>query len=68
MGKITGFLEYARLSEANLPVAERLTNYKEFVLHLSDDEAKTAGRALHGLRHSVLHERLPDQQHHSGLE
>jgi glutamate synthase (NADPH/NADH) small chain len=43
MGKITGFLEYARLAEANLPVAERLTNYNEFVLHLSDDEAKLQG-------------------------
>jgi heterodisulfide reductase subunit C len=43
MGKITGFLEYARLLEANLPVAERLTNYNEFVQHLSDDEAKIQG-------------------------
>ncbi len=41
MGKPTGFMEYDRLSEANLPVAERLVNYSEFVLHLSDDEAKT---------------------------
>jgi len=43
MGKITGFLEYARLSEANLPVKERVHNYKEFVLHLSDDQAKVQG-------------------------
>ncbi len=43
MGKITGFLEYARLAEANLPVAERVNNYQEFVLHLSDDEAKVQG-------------------------
>jgi glutamate synthase (NADPH/NADH) small chain len=43
MGKITGFLEYERLSEANLPVKERVHNYKEFVLHLSDDEAKVQG-------------------------
>ena len=43
MGKITGFLEYARLSEANLPVADRLTNYNEFVLHLSDADAKQQG-------------------------
>jgi glutamate synthase (NADPH/NADH) small chain len=43
MGKITGFLEYQRLSEANLPVPERVKNYKEFVLHLADDEAKTQG-------------------------
>ncbi|HZV99486.1 MAG TPA: glutamate synthase subunit beta [Methylophilaceae bacterium] len=43
MGKITGFLEYQRLSEANLPVADRVKNYKEFVLHLTDDQAKTQG-------------------------
>jgi glutamate synthase domain-containing protein 3 len=26
------------------------------------------GRALHGLRHAVLQQRLPGQQHHSGLQ
>ncbi len=43
MGKPTGFMEFERLAEANLPVAERLKNYKEFVLHLSDDQAKVQG-------------------------
>jgi len=43
MGKITGFLEYERLSEANLPVPERVKNYKEFVLHLTDEQAKVQG-------------------------
>ena len=43
MGKITGFLEYQRLSEAYVPVPERVTNYKEFVLHLSDEDAKIQG-------------------------
>ncbi len=43
MGKVTGFMEFDRLSEANLPVAERVKNYKEFVLHLSDDQAKQQG-------------------------
>jgi glutamate synthase (NADPH/NADH) small chain len=43
MGKVTGFMEYNRLSEANLPVVERVKNYKEFVLHLSDDQAKQQG-------------------------
>ncbi|PKO92503.1 MAG: glutamate synthase [Betaproteobacteria bacterium HGW-Betaproteobacteria-1] len=43
MGKITGFLEYDRLSEANLPVPERVKNYKEFVLHLTDEQAKVQG-------------------------
>ena len=43
MGKVTGFMEYNRLSEANLPVPERVKNYKEFVLHLTDEQAKTQG-------------------------
>ena len=43
MGKPTGFMEYQRLAEAQLPVAERLKNYHEFVLHLSDAEAKIQG-------------------------
>lgn len=43
MGKPTGFMEFGRISEASLPVAERLANYQEFVLHLTDDQAKTQG-------------------------
>ena len=43
MGKVTGFMEYQRLSEANLPVTDRVKNYKEFVLHLSDADAKVQG-------------------------
>jgi len=43
MGKVTGFMEYERLSEANLPVTDRVKNYKEFVLHLTDDQAKQQG-------------------------
>src|SRR6202162_2575347 len=43
MGKPTGFIEFQRLSEASLPVADRRKNYHEFVLHLNDDQAKTQG-------------------------
>jgi glutamate synthase (NADPH) small chain len=43
MGKVTGFMEFERLSEASLPVADRVKNYKEFVLHLTDDQAKQQG-------------------------
>jgi glutamate synthase (NADPH) small chain len=43
MGKPTGFLEYQRLSEAYAPVEQRLTNYKEFVAHLSDEDAAKQG-------------------------
>jgi len=40
MGKVTGFLEYERLEEGYAPVAERVKNYKEFVIGLKEDEAK----------------------------
>ncbi len=43
MGKPTGFIEYQRLAEASLPRAERVKNFREFVLHLTDDEAKIQG-------------------------
>jgi glutamate synthase (NADPH) small chain len=43
MGKVTGFMEYERLSEANLPVTDRVRNYKEFVLHLTDEQARVQG-------------------------
>ena len=43
MGKVTGFMEFKRLNEANLPVQDRVQNYKEFVLHLTDDQAKQQG-------------------------
>jgi len=43
MGKVTGFLEYERVEEGYKPVPERLKNYKEFVVGLSDAEAKVQG-------------------------
>jgi glutamate synthase (NADPH) small chain len=43
MGKITGFMELARIQEASLPPLERVTNYREFVLALTDDAASKQG-------------------------
>jgi glutamate synthase (NADPH) small chain len=43
MGKITGFMEYERLEEGYKPVPERLKHYKEFVVGLSDAQAKVQG-------------------------
>ena len=43
MGKLTGFIEYQRLSEAAQPVADRLKHYREFILPLKDDEAARQG-------------------------
>ena len=43
MGKVRGFLDFPRQKEQNIPAEERVKNYKEFVLHLSDEEAKLQG-------------------------
>ena len=43
MGKITGFLEYERLSEASEAVESRLKHYREFVMRLDDDAASKQG-------------------------
>jgi glutamate synthase (NADPH/NADH) small chain len=43
MGKITGFLEYQRLQEASEDRESRKKHYREFVLHLSDEDAKIQG-------------------------
>jgi glutamate synthase (NADPH/NADH) small chain len=40
MGKITGFLDYERLSEHYEAPLQRVKHYKEFVASLTDDEAK----------------------------
>ncbi len=61
MGKPTGFMEFQRISETYEKAEKRVTHYREFVPHLSDADAKTAGCALHGLRHSVLQQWLPGQ-------
>ncbi|MDD2926445.1 glutamate synthase subunit beta [Rhodoferax sp.] len=39
MGKVTGFMEFERIEEGYKPVAERLKNYKEFVIGLDDTQA-----------------------------
>ena len=41
MGKITGFMEFERVEEGYKPVPERLKHYKEFVVGLSPEQAKT---------------------------
>ena len=67
MGKITGFMDFERVEEGYKPVAERLKNYKEIVNGLDDAQSsKQAARCI--LRHAVLHQRLPGQQHHSRLQ
>lgn len=43
MGKVTGFMEYQRLQEAAEPPRERITHFREFVAHLTEEEAATQG-------------------------
>jgi glutamate synthase (NADPH/NADH) small chain len=43
MGKITGFIEYQRLTEAAEPVDARVKHYREFIVALKDDEASKQG-------------------------
>ncbi|MGE8320006.1 MAG: glutamate synthase subunit beta [Comamonas sp.] len=43
MGKVTGFMEFARIEEGYKPVAERLKDYDEFVVGLNSAQAKQQG-------------------------
>jgi glutamate synthase (NADPH/NADH) small chain len=43
MGKVTGFIEFDRIEEGYAPVAERVRNYKEFVIALDDQQAQVQG-------------------------
>jgi glutamate synthase (NADPH/NADH) small chain len=43
MGKITGFMEFERVEEGYKPVPERVKHYREFVIGLTDEQAKVQG-------------------------
>ncbi len=43
MGKVTGFMEFQRLQEACEAPQSRTKHYKEFLMHLSDADAKNQG-------------------------
>jgi glutamate synthase (NADPH/NADH) small chain len=43
MGKVTGFMEFQRQKESYLPTDARVKNYKEFVLVLDNEKARTQG-------------------------
>ncbi len=43
MGKVTGFIELARVAEVALPVEERVRSYREFILTLEDAKAAAQG-------------------------
>ena len=43
MGKLRGFLEYDRIDEANIAVADRVKNYKEFTVHPGEEKLQDQG-------------------------
>ena len=43
MGKVTGFIDFPRQVSGNIEPIERVKNYKEFILPLSDEAAKVQG-------------------------
>jgi glutamate synthase (NADPH/NADH) small chain len=43
MGKVTGFLEYNRVTPKYRPVEERLGDYKEFIIPLPESELRNQG-------------------------
>ena len=43
MGKITGFMEFERLSEPYEPPQERVRHWREFIAHLTDEQAGVQG-------------------------
>jgi glutamate synthase (NADPH) small chain len=43
MGKVTGFKEFERKDETYKPVKERVSDYKEFTVPLSEKEITTQG-------------------------
>ena len=43
MGKATGFLEYSRKDNADVPVEERVQNFKEFHVPLGKEDRMEQG-------------------------
>lgn len=43
MGKVTGFLDYAREDNKDVPVEERIKNFKEFHIPLTEEERRKQG-------------------------
>ena len=68
MGKITGFMEYQRLEEAAEAPQSRKQHWREFVVHLTDEQATVQGARCMDCGIPFCNQRLPGQQHHSGLQ
>lgn len=63
MGKITGFLEYERENGKALPPKERIKNWNEFHIPLSEEEQKLQGARCMDCGSSLLPVRRDDVRH-----
>ena len=68
MGKVTGFLELQRIPGGVGAGPAARAPLSRVHRRAQGRRGREAGRALHGLRHPVLPDRLPGPQHHPGLE
>ena len=68
MGKVSGFLEYTREVPDRRPPSRAHQRLVRDLQSISRGQDPPAGRALHGLRRSVLPYRMPGAEHHSRLE
>ncbi len=68
MGKITGFMELRGAGARCSPPPSASSNYREFVLALTDDEASKQGARCMDCGIPFCQTRLPGQQRHPGLE
>ena len=68
MGEPTGFLKWGRETPTRRPVAGAPARLARGLRAVRRPPARDAGRALHGLRHPVLQQRLPARQPDPRLE
>ena len=69
MGELGGFLKIERIGRRSTATrTSASTTTSEFLVQRPGRGAARAGRALHGVRHPVLPQRLPARQPHPGLE
>ena len=68
MGEATGFLQWTRMTPTRRPVRGAPARLEGGLRDVPARHAEAAGRALHGLRHPVLQQRLPARQPDPRLE
>ena len=63
-----GFMKYERELPKRRPIPVRVLDWQEVYEDFPPEKVRTAGRALHGLRHPVLPHRLPAREPHPRVE